>query len=60
VKTKIFDVKYSKYLQATFQIRNVCDYDDFFIASKQDAEVQVACAKEFFDIVKEYLKLRDI
>ena len=60
MKTKIFDVKYSKYLQSAFQIRNVCDYDDFFIASKQDAEVQVACAKEFFYIVKEYLKSRDI
>lgn len=59
VKTKIFDVKYSKYLQSAFQIRNVCDYDDFFIASKQDAEVQLECAKEFLDAVKTYLGTRE-
>ena len=55
VKTKKFDTKFSKYLQNAFQIRNVCDYDDFYIASKQDAEIQIEQAKEFLDIVKNYL-----
>lgn len=32
--------KYSKYLQQEFQIRNSCDYDDFYIVSKQEAEEQ--------------------
>lgn len=58
MKTKIFDVKFSKYLQSAFQIRNVCDYDDFFIASKQDAEVQLECAKEFLEAVQQYLEIR--
>ena len=40
IKTGIFEKKYSKYVQTAFQIRNSCDYDDFFIASKQDAEEQ--------------------
>ena len=55
VKTKKFDTKFSKYLQNAFQIRNVCDYDDFYIASKQDAEIQIEQAKEFLDVVKKYL-----
>ena len=46
IKTEIFDKKYSKYLQQAFQIRNSCDYDDFFIVSKQDAEEQYARAEE--------------
>jgi len=58
VKTKIFDVKYSKYLQAAFQIRNICDYDDFYIASKKDAEEQIERAKEFLAVVKEYLETK--
>ena len=60
VKMKVLDVKYSKYSQSAFQIRNVCDYDDFFIASKQDAEVQLGCAKEFLDAVKAYLETREV
>ena len=40
IKTGIFDKKYSKYVQSAFQIRNSCDYDDFFIAFRQDAEEQ--------------------
>ena len=55
VKTKKFDTKFSKYLQNAFQIRNVCDYDDFYIASKQDAEIQIEQAKEFLEAVKKYL-----
>ena len=55
VKTKKFDTKFSKYLQNAFQIRNVCDYDDFYIASKQDAETQIEQAKEFLEAVKNYL-----
>lgn len=55
IKTKKFDIKYSKYLQTAFQIRNVCDYDDFYIASKQDAEIQIEHAKEFLEAVKAFL-----
>ena len=59
VKTQVFDKKYSKYLQSAFQIRNTCDYDDFFIASKQDAREQLERAAEFLDAVKAYLELLD-
>lgn len=55
IKTGTFDKKYSKYLQSAFQIRNSCDYDDFFIVSKQDAEEQYQRAEEFYKIIKNYL-----
>lgn len=56
IKKGIFAKKYSQYLQSAFQIRNSCDYDDFFIASKQDAEEQYQKAKEFQQIIKNYLE----
>ena len=59
IKTKKFDVKFSKYLQTAFQIRNVCDYDDFFVASRQDAVLQLGQAREFFEAVKAYLDVKD-
>lgn len=59
IKTEIFDKKYSKYLQQAFQIRNSCDYDDFFIVSKQDAEEQYERAVEILVVIEGYIsKLR--
>ena len=56
VKTGVFDKKYSKYLQEAFQIRNNCDYDDFYIVAKADAEEQLIRAREYYDTIYEYLK----
>ena len=55
IKTGIFDKKFSNYLQTAFQIRNNCDYDDFFIASKDDATEQYERAEEFYNTVSVYL-----
>ncbi len=55
IKTEVFDKKYSKYLQQAFQIRNSCDYDDFFIVSKQDAEEQYIRAAEMLAVIEEYI-----
>ena len=35
IKTGEFDKKYSKYLQAAFQIRNNCDYSDFLLCQEK-------------------------
>lgn len=56
IKTEIFDKKYAKYLQQAFQIRNSCDYDDFFIVSKQDAEDQYERATEILIVIDKYIK----
>lgn len=36
--------------------REKSDYDDFFIASKKDAENQLKNAKIFLSVVEDYLK----
>ena len=56
IKTGKIDKKYSKYLQNAFQIRNNCDYDDFYIVSKQDAEEQYNRAVELVNVISLYLK----
>lgn len=56
IKTGIFDKKYSKYLQQAFQIRNSCDYDDFFIVLKQDAKEQYEKAAEMLIVIEEYIR----
>lgn len=55
VKTGIFDKEYSKYLNSAFQIRNNCDYADFFIIFKEDALEQYERAEKFIKVVEEYL-----
>ena len=38
-----------------FQIRNNCDYDDFYIISRDSAEEQYCHAKEMIGVIKKYL-----
>ncbi|MBQ8821971.1 MAG: HEPN domain-containing protein [Lachnospiraceae bacterium] len=56
IKTGVFDKKYSKYIQQAFQIRNSCDYDDFYIVSKQDALEQYERATELLKVINDYMK----
>lgn len=56
IKTEIFDKKFSKYITTAFQIRNNCDYNDFYIVAKEDARIQYEQALELYNVVKEYLE----
>lgn len=49
-------IKYSKYINQAFQIRNNTDYADFFIVSLQDAMEQFERAEEFLSIIENYLQ----
>lgn len=55
IKTGIFDKKYSSILQNAFQIRNNCDYNDFFIVSRADAQDQYEQAKDMLTAIKAFL-----
>lgn len=55
VKTGYIERKYSKYLSTAFQIRNNCDYADFFIVSKTDAKEQYEAAEKFCKRIESYL-----
>lgn len=57
VKEKIFSNAYSDIIGKAFQIRNLSEYDDMFIASKKDAEDQLIKARFFLDGVKAYLEI---
>lgn len=37
------------------KIRNSSDYDDFYIVSREEAEVQIRNAEEFIDRIEEFL-----
>ncbi len=55
VKTEKIEKKYSKYLSEAFQIRNNCDYADFYLVVKDDAVEQCQRAKEFLTAIEAFL-----
>lgn len=50
------DRELSKIIKDTSYMREKSDYDDFYIASRQEAEAQLANARRFVSAVEEYLK----
>jgi uncharacterized protein (UPF0332 family) len=56
IKTGLLEVKFSAYIGEAFDSRNDCDYEDFFIASRSQAETQYQHAVEFVEAVKSYLE----
>jgi len=60
VKTGVFDKDSSKIVKTASFLREKSDYEDFYIASKQDAEKQLENAKIFLSKVDEYLRKNGI
>ena len=60
VKNGIFPKEASKIIKGASENRERADYLDFFIASKKDAETQIANAEKFKGMIEEYLKRLDI
>lgn len=56
VKTGIFNVKYYQYVGEAFEIKNNCDYEDFYVVSREDTEKHYNNAVEFYEAVKNYLE----
>jgi uncharacterized protein (UPF0332 family) len=56
IKTGKIDVKFSRYLKAAQIIRLDCDYDDFYIADKKTAQLQLENAKCFLEMVEKFLE----
>lgn len=55
IKTGKIPKEYSKYISNAFQIRNNCDYADFFLVSKEDAEEQYERGIEFVGMIENFL-----
>ena len=58
IKTKRLDRVLSDIIGRASIVRNKSDYEDFYIASKGEAEEQVSDAKAFIATVEEYLEGR--
>ncbi len=60
VKNGDFDKDASKIVKKASYLREKSDYEDFYIASKQEAEEQLKDEKIFLSKVDEYLRKNDI
>lgn len=56
IKTRIFDVRFSKYIGDVFDLINDGNYTYFVNIEKDDAETQYNHAAEFYEAVKNYLE----
>lgn len=54
VKTEIFPREIGRRIGEAEEIRHASDYDDFYVASREESERQVAVADEFILLVEEY------
>lgn len=58
IKTKIFDKSYSDIVSDAFEIRNNCEYVDFFVLHSEDAKEQLENAELFLDAGESFLKVK--
>lgn len=54
VKTEIFPRELGRRIAEAEEIRHASDYDDFFIATKEEAHEQIATAQELVSLVETY------
>jgi uncharacterized protein (UPF0332 family) len=54
VKTEIFPKDMGRRIAEAEEIRHSSDYDDFYIASKDETEEQIALADELIELVEKY------
>ncbi|MDO9576869.1 MAG: HEPN domain-containing protein [Candidatus Cloacimonadales bacterium] len=57
VKTGIFEKTFSHIVHSAFDVRQVCDYEDFAIISKDEAEMQLENAELLIREVEDKIKL---
>lgn len=56
VKTNDFPKEASKIIRSAYELRELADYDDFYTASRQEAEEQIEKAITFSGFVRSYLE----
>lgn len=54
VKTKIFPREIGRKVSEVEEIRHASDYDDFYLASREETERQIAVADELIQLVETY------
>ena len=56
VKTEIFPRSLGKRIAEAEEIRHASDYDDFYIATREEAQEQIETAEELIERVENYVK----
>ena len=56
IKTGGIPVEFSDIIRDAFNVRGNSDYEDFFIISKDEVQMQIDNAKAFLKVVEEYIK----
>ena len=56
IKSNKFDAFFSDIIGNAFEIRNVSDYEDFYVVSKSEVLQQIENAKLFLEAVENYIK----
>lgn len=60
IHTEKFQKEVYSIITSAYKIREKSDYDDFYIAAKDDAQEQLENAKKFLGIVEEFLMKNNI
>lgn len=55
VKTEVFPRSIGRRISEAAEIRHASDYDDFYIATKAEAEEQIATARELLELIQGYV-----
>jgi uncharacterized protein (UPF0332 family) len=55
IKVDIFEKRYSDLILEASTIRNSSDYDDYYVANKEDTQALMNTAAEFYQAVKDYV-----
>jgi len=58
VKTEIIPKTFGRRIARAEEIRHASDYDDFYIASREECERQVAVADEFIKLAEKYCMMQ--
>lgn len=58
VKTGIFPREIGRKIGEAVEIRHASDYDDFYIASKEESERQVIAADELIEMIEKYCSVQ--
>ncbi len=56
IKSGKIEPEFSTILSAAFKIRNISDYNDFYVASGEDAQLQLSNAAIFLNRIKECIE----
>jgi hypothetical protein len=56
IKTGKLEAEYSDIIREAFDYRSDCDYDDFYIISKDEVIEQISNARHFYDRISELLE----